>query len=96
VGQSARDKHVGQRDDPLSYLYALNRIASLTGSTKTWYATDALGSVRRTVADNGHCHSGFQTSLHLGQSHEGLVGQCTPTYILSAAGPGLSCPTIVK
>ncbi|MDQ2998537.1 MAG: hypothetical protein M3R61_15995 [Chloroflexota bacterium] len=35
------------------YLYGLNRLASLNGSTKTWYAADALGSVRRTVADNG-------------------------------------------
>jgi hypothetical protein len=35
------------------YLYGLNRLASLNGSTKTWYAVDALGSVRRTVADAG-------------------------------------------
>jgi RHS repeat-associated protein len=35
------------------YLYGLNRLASLSGSTKTWYASDALGSVRRTVADAG-------------------------------------------
>jgi len=38
---------------PTDYLYGLNRLASLNGSTKTWYATDALGSVRRTVADSG-------------------------------------------
>jgi len=35
------------------YLYGLNRLASLNGSTKTWYVSDALGSVRRTVADSG-------------------------------------------
>jgi hypothetical protein len=35
------------------YLYGLNRLASLNGSTKTWYVADALGSVRRTVADTG-------------------------------------------
>jgi len=30
------------------YVYGLNRLASLNGSTTTWYASDALGSVRRT------------------------------------------------
>jgi len=30
------------------YIYGLNRLASLNGSTTTWYAADALGSVRRT------------------------------------------------
>jgi PKD repeat protein len=35
------------------YIYGLNRLASLTGSTKTWYVADALGSVRRTVTDSG-------------------------------------------
>src|SRR5262249_18020895 len=35
------------------YLYGLNRLASLNGSAKTWYAADALGSLRRTVADAG-------------------------------------------
>jgi YD repeat-containing protein len=35
------------------YLYGLNRLAALNGSTKTWYAADALGSVRRTVTDAG-------------------------------------------
>jgi hypothetical protein len=35
------------------YLYGLTRLASLNGSTKTWYVADALGSVRRTVADSG-------------------------------------------
>jgi hypothetical protein len=38
---------------PTDYLYGLNRLASLNGSTKTWYAADALGSVRRTVTDAG-------------------------------------------
>jgi RHS repeat-associated protein len=35
------------------YFYGLGRLASLNGSTKTWYAADALGSVRRTVTDAG-------------------------------------------
>jgi len=35
------------------YLYGLNRLASLNSGVKTWYAADALGSVRRTVADAG-------------------------------------------
>jgi RHS repeat-associated protein len=35
------------------YLYGLNRLASLNGSVKTWYAADALGSVRRIVTDAG-------------------------------------------
>jgi RHS repeat-associated protein len=35
------------------YIYGLNRLASLNGGVKTWYAADALGSVRRTVADAG-------------------------------------------
>jgi RHS repeat-associated protein len=30
------------------YVYGLNRLASQGGSTTTWYASDALGSVRRT------------------------------------------------
>jgi len=30
------------------YVYGVNRLASLSGSTTTWYAADALGSVRRT------------------------------------------------
>jgi len=29
-------------------VYGLNRLASLSGSTTTWFAADALGSVRRT------------------------------------------------
>lgn len=35
------------------YLYGLERLAALSGSTRTWYAADALGSVRRTLADSG-------------------------------------------
>ena len=35
------------------YLYGLNRLASLNSGARIWYAADALGSVRRTVADNG-------------------------------------------
>jgi YD repeat-containing protein len=31
------------------YVYGLNRLASLNGSTTTWYTADALGSVRRTL-----------------------------------------------
>jgi hypothetical protein len=36
-----------------NYLYGAARLASLTGSTRTWYAADALGSVRRTLSDTG-------------------------------------------
>jgi RHS repeat-associated protein len=35
------------------YLYGLSRLASLNSGVKTWYAADALGSVRRTVTDAG-------------------------------------------
>ena len=35
------------------YIYGLNRLASLNSGVKTWYAADALGSVRRTVTDVG-------------------------------------------
>jgi len=35
------------------YVYGLNRLASLNSGVKTWYAADALGSVRRTVTDAG-------------------------------------------
>jgi hypothetical protein len=35
------------------YLYGLNRLASLNSGVKTWYVSDALGSVRRTVTDAG-------------------------------------------
>ncbi|HJZ46245.1 MAG TPA: hypothetical protein VKE41_03730, partial [Roseiflexaceae bacterium] len=35
------------------YIYGLNRLASLNSGVKTWYASDALGSLRRTVADSG-------------------------------------------
>ena len=38
---------------PTDYLYGLNRLASLNGTTKTWYAYDALGSLGRMVADAG-------------------------------------------
>ena len=35
------------------YLYGLERLAALSGSTRSWYAADALGSVRRTLTDSG-------------------------------------------
>ena len=35
------------------YLYGLNRLASLNSGVKTWYAADALGSVRQTLNDAG-------------------------------------------
>jgi hypothetical protein len=37
----------------INYLYGAARLASLSGSTRTWYAADGLGCVRRTVADTG-------------------------------------------
>lgn len=33
------------------YLYGLERLASVSGGTRTWYGTDALGSVRVTMND---------------------------------------------
>ncbi len=36
-----------------NYLYGLERLASVSGSTKTWYSGDALGSVRLTLSDTG-------------------------------------------
>jgi RHS repeat-associated protein len=35
------------------YLYGANRLASVAGSTRTWYLGDALGSVRQTLSDSG-------------------------------------------
>jgi RHS repeat-associated protein len=35
------------------YLYGLSRLATQTSSVRTWYVSDALGSVRRTVSDAG-------------------------------------------
>jgi RHS repeat-associated protein len=36
-----------------SYLYGLERLASRSGTPRTWYLADALGSVRRTLNDGG-------------------------------------------
>jgi YD repeat-containing protein len=36
-----------------NYLYGLERLASVSGSTRTWYGTDALGSVRLTMTNAG-------------------------------------------
>jgi YD repeat-containing protein len=36
-----------------NYLYGAARLASLSGTTRTWYAADGLGSVRRTLSDTG-------------------------------------------
>ncbi len=35
------------------YLYGMNRLATLTNGVNTWYVSDALGSVRRTVSAAG-------------------------------------------
>jgi RHS repeat-associated protein len=37
----------------ISELYGLERLASKTGTTRTWYLSDALGSVRRTTTEAG-------------------------------------------
>ena len=42
-----------------SYLYGLERLASVSGTTRTWYTGDALGSVRRTLSDTGATGSTF-------------------------------------
>jgi hypothetical protein len=41
------------RPNPPSYLYGLERLAAQTGSHRTWYVGDALGSVRLTLDDAG-------------------------------------------
>ena len=38
-------------DGTSTYLYGLDRLAAQSGSTKTWYIGDALGSVRMTLDD---------------------------------------------
>jgi YD repeat-containing protein len=35
------------------YLYGLDRLAALSGGTRTWYGSDALGSMRQTLSDTG-------------------------------------------
>jgi RHS repeat-associated protein len=36
-----------------SYLYGLDRLASIAGISRSWYGADALGSVRQTLSDAG-------------------------------------------
>jgi hypothetical protein len=36
-----------------NHLYGHERLASVVGGTRAWYATDALGSVRQTLNDSG-------------------------------------------
>lgn len=36
-----------------TYVYGQERLFAQQGSTRTWYATDALGSVRQTMNDSG-------------------------------------------
>jgi RHS repeat-associated protein len=36
-----------------NYLYGIDRFAAVSGSTRTWYQPDALGSVRLTMNDTG-------------------------------------------
>jgi len=36
-----------------AYLYGANRLAAVSGSTRTWYMDDALGSVRGTLSESG-------------------------------------------
>jgi RHS repeat-associated protein len=36
-----------------NHIYGLDRLASKTSSTRSWYLADALGSVRRTLTDGG-------------------------------------------
>jgi RHS repeat-associated protein len=42
-----------QMSTTTNYLYGLDRLAAQTGSAKTWYVGDALGSVRQTLDDAG-------------------------------------------
>ncbi len=40
-------------DSDATYIYGLDRLVSETGGTRSWYAADGLGSVRRTLDDDG-------------------------------------------
>jgi RHS repeat-associated protein len=40
-------------DGTATHVYGHARLASVRGSTRTWYGTDALGSVRQTLSDSG-------------------------------------------
>ena len=40
-------------DGSANYVYGHERLVTQQGATRTWYATDALGSVRMTLDDTG-------------------------------------------
>ncbi|MCG8349505.1 MAG: hypothetical protein MI924_17200 [Chloroflexales bacterium] len=40
-------------DSSANYVYGHERLVTQQGATRTWYATDALGSVRMTLDDTG-------------------------------------------
>jgi RHS repeat-associated protein len=40
-------------DSTATHVYGYDRLASRSGSTRTWYSSDALGSVRQTLNDGG-------------------------------------------
>jgi len=40
-------------DGTSTYVYRHERLYAQTGATTTWYASDALGSLRRTLSDTG-------------------------------------------
>ncbi|MDZ4721814.1 MAG: RHS repeat-associated core domain-containing protein, partial [Roseiflexaceae bacterium] len=40
-------------DGTNTYIYGMDRLYGIAGSTRTWYASDALGSVRQTLNDSG-------------------------------------------
>ena len=42
-----------------TYLYGLDHLASVSGSTRTWYQGDASGSVRLTLSDTGAAGRSF-------------------------------------
>src|SRR5881628_3379475 len=44
------------------YLYGVTRLAAVSGSTRTWYVGDALGSVRQTVSDTGRRSAAWTTT----------------------------------
>jgi RHS repeat-associated protein len=44
---------ITQGSSTTRYFHGLERLTALNGSTRTWYATDVLGSVRRTLSDSG-------------------------------------------
>jgi len=60
-------------DGTTTYVYGMDRLYGVAGSTRTWYGSDALGSVRQTLNDSGSV-LGTANYDPYGQVQSGLVG----------------------